>query len=115
MSSLFCLFFHNELQYQRLAGLELQILRQVIIATCEDILYSRGLTNDLGIASYRHCGRFRRTVENGHHGVAVPAAGDDVNTVIGDELGLITTDNGLVAITPVEQATKPTEHALFCL
>ena len=100
---------------ERLTGLERHVTTQINVTACQHVLGALGLANDFRVAFHLQDGRLRGAVENGEHDVVVPATGNDIDAVIGDELYLLATDDGLVALTPVEQTAQSAEHGIFGL
>ena len=90
------------LQDKRLAWTEFKVCTQVVIASCQDVLGSLGVVDDLCITLDLHGGRLCRTVEDGEYCMPFVLAGDDIDTVIGDELYLLALANNLVALSPMQ-------------
>ena len=59
---------------------------EVIVTTCQYVLGTLGLTDNLSITDDVHHGFRRRAVEDSQHDIVMPAAGNDIDAVIGNEL-----------------------------
>ena len=71
--------------------------------------------NDLGIATHVELIVRAASVEDRHHGLALPLAAEDIDALVGDELLLRALRDGLAALTPMEHAAQPGEHPLLGL
>ena len=91
---------------ERLSRCECEVFRQVVFLSSDDVLRLAlelvGVEKFLVAADFEH-GRLRRAVENGHHGVAMPATGEHIDAFPRAELGLVAANDGFVAIAPVKQ------------
>ena len=104
-----CLVFEDE----TLTRLEFEVLGEVVVTACEDIFGLRGVADDLCITLHIHRGGAVGAVEDGEHGLALILTGDDIDAVKRSELRLLTLDDNIVALAPVEQTREPREHGLF--
>ena len=71
------------------------------------------LPNDFGIAGNLKSVVSLLTVEDGQNVLAFVLAGNDVNAVIWDELGLRAVRNDFVALSPMKQTAGPIEHGIL--
>ena len=96
--------FFRKFQHEGLSRFHLHILREVNKASCQDIFCTLHIPDNFSIAFYVERCRLRGTIENGHHSIAMPTSGNDVDAVIWNELRLVAADDGLIALAPVEQS-----------
>ena len=45
----------------------------------------------------------------------MPTTRDDIDTLVGNKLRLVATDDGLIALTPLQQSAEPVEHGVLGL
>ena len=83
------------------------------MATCSNILGTRLTAYHLFIALHGQSSFFRRAVENSKHSIAIILARYDVDAIVRNKVFHAALRNDVVALTPVEQLAKPTEHAVL--
>ena len=103
----------SKIENQALAGFEFEVFGKVEIMVCQNLLNLGSVANDLGIARHIEGGGFAGAVEDGKDGSTLILTGDDIDTIIGDKLDLLTFRNHLISLTPMEQTTEPLEHTLL--
>ena len=97
----------SELDDERLARREREVVVEGYAAACDDIGCCGMVADDFGIAFDGHCGLLACAVENGKHGASLMLTGDDVDSVVGDELRHGAPDDDVVPLPPMEQSRQP--------
>lgn len=92
-----------EVEHEGAAGGQEQLaIGQAHGLTGGHVAGSGSLAKYLAVAVELHCALLRRTVDDGYGMAALVFAGDDVDSVFGDELGHLALGDDIVALTPVQ-------------
>ena len=104
-----------ELEHHCLAWTKLHVLIDKDSTTIGYICSLCRIADNLCITAQIELVDFILTIDDGHHILTLVLTGNNINTILRTELGLLSLSNYLIPLTPMQEIAQPVEHLVFSI